>query len=334
MKIDHGENLIHRYLLGELTETDQTAFELELLTDRDKFDQVWSIENELIDSYVRGEMSGADRERFESHYMASSLHRERVGIARLFLENIDQQAAEDYEVDEPVAPRFAPRWGNIATPRRSLQPAFVLVLAFLLTIGAAWILLERVRLTEKIAQLQHETQAERLSLKQREEELSSRNRELEKEIADGRQRGDQLKAELEQLRRESRIKPFALFSYLLRPSTLRNENATSPPTIRLSTGKVRLMMQLESKDHQSYRVKLQTVEGREIFLRDSDKTLSVISWSDAGLIPAQTAVKGGYTAELTIPVEKLARGEYVLTLFGISAGGSSEEIDRYFFRAQ
>jgi hypothetical protein len=330
MKIDHGENLIHRYLLGELTETDQTAFEQELLTDRDKFDRVWSIENELIDSYVRGEMSGAKRERFESHYMASSLHRERVAIARLFLENIDQQAAENYEVDEPAALR----WGKIPAPRRSLQPAFILVLAFLLTIGAAWVLLERARLTEQIAQLQNETQAERLSLKQREEQLSSRNRELENEIANGRRRGEQLTAELEQLRRESRTRPSAIFSYLLKPSLLRSENATPPPTIRLSTGKVRLMMQLGSKDHQGYRVKLQTVEGREISLRGTDKTVSVMAWSDAALIPAQTAVKDAYTAEMTIPVEKLAKGEYVVILFGISAGGSSEEIDRYFFRAQ
>ena len=85
MKIDQREKLIRRYLLGELDETDQTAFEQELLIDRGKFDQVWAVENELIDSYVRGEMSGADRERVERHYLASPLHRERVAIADLFL---------------------------------------------------------------------------------------------------------------------------------------------------------------------------------------------------------------------------------------------------------
>jgi anti-sigma factor RsiW len=77
MKIDQHKNLIRRYLLGELAEADQTAFEQELLTDRGKFDQVWAVENDLIDRYVRGEMSRADRERFEGHYLASPLHRER-----------------------------------------------------------------------------------------------------------------------------------------------------------------------------------------------------------------------------------------------------------------
>jgi hypothetical protein len=85
MKIDQRETLIRRYLLGELAEADQIALEQELLIDRGKFDQVWAVEHELIDSYVRGEMSRADRERFEGHYLASPLHCERVEIAVSFL---------------------------------------------------------------------------------------------------------------------------------------------------------------------------------------------------------------------------------------------------------
>jgi hypothetical protein len=89
MKTGWSEDLIRRYLLGELAEADQAALEQELLIDRGKFDQVWAIENEIVDSYARGEMSRADRERFEGHYLASPLHRERVAIAESFLTNID-----------------------------------------------------------------------------------------------------------------------------------------------------------------------------------------------------------------------------------------------------
>jgi anti-sigma factor RsiW len=100
MKTDLSEDLIQRYLLGELTEADQAALEQELLIDRGEFDRVWAVENELIDSYVRGEMSRADRERFEGHYLASPLHRERVAIAESFLADIDQAAGETVEVRE------------------------------------------------------------------------------------------------------------------------------------------------------------------------------------------------------------------------------------------
>ena len=47
MKIDQRENLIRRYLLGELAEADQAALEQELLINRGKFGQVWAVENEL-----------------------------------------------------------------------------------------------------------------------------------------------------------------------------------------------------------------------------------------------------------------------------------------------
>jgi hypothetical protein len=105
MKIDHRENLIRRYLLGELTEADQAALEQDLLIDSSKFDRVWAVENELVDSYVRGEMSLADRERFEGHYLTSSVHRECVAIAESFLTDIDQAAGETVEGRRNAYPR-------------------------------------------------------------------------------------------------------------------------------------------------------------------------------------------------------------------------------------
>src|SRR5215831_8715394 len=124
MKFDQRENLIRRYLLGELAEADQAALEQELLIDQGKFDQVWAVENELVDSYVRGEMSRADRERFEIHYLASPLHRERVAIAESFLTNIDQAVGETVEVNEkePLVPwrrRF-----TLRSPRLAFGPVF------------------------------------------------------------------------------------------------------------------------------------------------------------------------------------------------------------------
>ncbi|HKQ72601.1 MAG TPA: hypothetical protein VJ810_02660, partial [Blastocatellia bacterium] len=114
MKIDRYENLIRRYLLGELAEADQTALEQELLADRNKFDQVWDVENKLTDGYVRGEMSRADRQRFEAHYLVSPLHRERVAIAELFLKDIDQTVGETDQV--------VPWWREFLNSLRRSQP--------------------------------------------------------------------------------------------------------------------------------------------------------------------------------------------------------------------
>jgi hypothetical protein len=317
MKIDHREKSIHRYLLGEMAESDQTAFERELLADRDKFDQVWSVEDELIDSYVRDEMSRSDRERFESHYLASPLHRERVAIARLFLENIDQPGGET--INTKVTSPVAPWWSRLLESRSWPKPAVgaALALALLLIFGGGWLFIERSRLTDQIAKIQSEAQIESASLRQREQELALRNQELEKEMAERRRQSEQLKAEVELLRQQARSTLSAVPSFLLIPTPLRSENAPPPPAIPILNGKIRLLMELESRDHPSYRIKLQTAEGREILLGKIDQVI---------------VSKDRAFAMLTIPAKTLAKGEYVLILSGQTPDGRSEEIDRYFFR--
>jgi hypothetical protein len=318
MKIDQREKLIRRYLLGELAEADQAALEQELLIDRGKFDQVWAVENELVDSYVRGEMSRADRKRFEGHYLASPLHRERVAIAESFLTDIDQVAGEKVQVreKEPVVPwrrRFPLR-----SPRLVSGPVFgmALVMALLLTFSLIWLHFERVRLTGQIATVQKEAEAERAFLKQRERELASRNQEIEKEIADVSRRNEQLKAELEQLSRRPDVAP-AVLSILLAPAPIRGEKAPPQSTVPLSAGKARLLMELNDNDYANYQAVIQTVEGREIFRRRTGKV---------------RLGKDRAFATLPVNVGDLTKGDYILILLGQTADGRSEEIDRYFFR--
>jgi hypothetical protein len=315
MKIDRSENLIRRYLLGELAEAEQTALEQELLIDQDKFDQAWAVENELIDSYARGEMSRPDRERFEVNYLASPLHRERVAIAESFLTSIDQGPGETVEASEKEPFVSWRRWFPLRLP----LPVYgvILVMAVLLTLTMVWSHIERVQLTGQIANVQNGAQTERAFSKQRERELASRNQEFEKEIADVSRRNEQLKLELERLRRRRPAVAPTVLSFLLEPAPVRGENTLSQPTFPLLTGNARFLMELNDHDHTNYQVILQTLEGREILRRRTGKVTF-----------------GADRAFTTLPVKagELSKGNYILILFGQTADGKSEEIDRYFFR--
>jgi hypothetical protein len=315
MKIDQSEKLIRRYLLGELVEADQAALEQELLIDQGKFDRAWAVENELVDSYVRGEMSRADRERFEGHYLASPLHRERVAIAESFLTDIDQVVGETVKVSEKEPVGSWRRSVPLGSPR--LVFGMVLVMALLLTFSLVWSYIERIRLTGQIANAQKEAQTEREFLKQRERELGARNQEFEKEIADVSQRNERLKAELEQLRQRREAAAPTILSFPLAPASVRGEKAIPQSTIPLLTGKARLLMELGDNDYANYQVILQTVEGREILRRRTGK---VRFGKDRAF--ATLPFKGG----------NLTKGDYILILFGQTADGRSEEIYRYFFR--
>ena len=309
MTTDYRDNLIHRYLLGELPEPEQTAFEQELLGDREKFDEVWATESTLVDSYVRRQMSRSDSDRFERSYLASPRRRERVAIAELFLQ----------QIDGPVTPAVS-WWSRFFASMRRPQLVFGAALAMLILLSSSlgWLYVERTRLTERLAKLQNEAQAERSSRQQREQELARRAQETEKENTQQRQENERLNAELEQFRgKRQEPEPSAVLSFLLTPGLARGQNA-APSQIPLVRGPLRLLMAVNGSPYPSYRFRLQTVEGREIFSQSS----GVGSAKDRAF------------ATMTVPAGKLVKGDYVLILSGRSAAGAIEVIDRYFFQVK
>ena len=85
-KLNHppDEAVLRRYLLGELSEAELDRVEERLFAaaDRDSEEQLSPAEDELIDSYVRGELSASEREHFESWFLTSPRRRERLELAR------------------------------------------------------------------------------------------------------------------------------------------------------------------------------------------------------------------------------------------------------------
>src|SRR5688572_732884 len=77
-----SEKLIAQYLLGELPEEQQVEIEGRAFSDQEFMAGITSVENDLIDEYVRDEMSASDRQRFESRFLASESRRKRVEFAR------------------------------------------------------------------------------------------------------------------------------------------------------------------------------------------------------------------------------------------------------------
>src|SRR5262249_47740201 len=75
------ETLI-RYLLNEGSEQEAIELEHRYLADDEPFDQLLVAEDDLIDEYVREELSPSERERFERHFTILREQRERLHFAR------------------------------------------------------------------------------------------------------------------------------------------------------------------------------------------------------------------------------------------------------------
>lgn len=71
-----------RYLLGETTEADGETLEREYFAGGPALEIVVEAEETLIDDFLAGRLSGDERRRFESHYLARPANRRRVAVTR------------------------------------------------------------------------------------------------------------------------------------------------------------------------------------------------------------------------------------------------------------
>jgi hypothetical protein len=78
---DLNEDLLARYLLGELTEEEQVRVEERAFSDPETLAQVLAVENDLVDEYVRGELPDEARRRFELKFLNSVERRRKIEFA-------------------------------------------------------------------------------------------------------------------------------------------------------------------------------------------------------------------------------------------------------------
>lgn len=85
---------IRRYLLGRLSAEENDALESHLLHDGRLFELAEATEDDLIDRYVRGELPSDDAKRFERRLLPSRRIGERVEVARALAAWVDRERGE------------------------------------------------------------------------------------------------------------------------------------------------------------------------------------------------------------------------------------------------
>jgi len=302
------EQIIQRYLLGELPEAEQAALEEEYFNDVRLFDQMVQAENELVDKYARGSLSPSMRERFETYYLAHPKRRERANFARALAARLDERS-EVAAVSQRDAESL---WNRLLVSMRGPKLAWGFSVALLLmTVLAAWLLFETRRLRQDLSAQEH------------------RERELRQQATSERHRAEQLAAELERRHADQPVAPSptpsksvpAFASLVLTVGGTRSTNGTAPALLIIPTGTelVRIQLNLRENNYTSYRPVLQAAGGREVF-------------TSARLV-AKPA-RSGATLTLTLPAQRFANGDYILTLRGVTKTGEVEDVSKSIFHVE
>lgn len=80
------------YVLGLLPETEAERVDEASVVDDAVAARLRAVEDDLVDAYVRGTLTGATLQRFETYYLASPRRREKVAFARNFTGAVDRAA--------------------------------------------------------------------------------------------------------------------------------------------------------------------------------------------------------------------------------------------------
>ena len=320
----NDEKLIAQYLLGELPEEQQVEIEDRAFSDKDYLASITAVENDLIDEYVRGELSAAARQRFETRFLASAERRKRVEFARALRTVVSESAAPERK---PI--RDVPKWSwrdSLYAFLSGLNPAARLAFvaaAILLIVVAAWLFIETQRLRRQVNQLQAEKQSDQ-DLQQTLEQERKRNEELNARLNQEKQQREQTDESLRQLTEKPEATnpapPPVIASLTLLPGLSRGGG--QKPNLDLSSDArlVRLQIGIDPEEqYKSFAVELRTLAGRQVWNREN--------------LTARTR-RGTRAVGLTLPATALKSGEYELRLRGLTEGGGSEDVGFYYFNVR
>ena len=323
-----NDELIVRYLLGDLPEEKQSEIEDRAFQDEQYLHEILAAEGDLIDEYVRGELSDSSRRQFESRFLSSAERRRKVVFARAMASVTPEFAAAKRDIRPASAPSPAGWPGNFAAFLRGLNPAasFSLAAAALIVVmGLSWLTAESLRLRAELSELraeQHSREREQQALQQqvadeqaRREDLSAR---LEREREAG-ERSQQLIGELQRELEKSATQPSqpAVVSLALWPGISRSGGARPKLALPQAARRVRIQIGVEPEDeYQSFRAELRAPGGQPIWAQDS---LSA------------RRVRAGRAVILNLPASVLKAGEYELVLKGVTGQGTTEDIGYHYF---
>ncbi|MFL6216849.1 MAG: hypothetical protein ACJ74J_23405 [Blastocatellia bacterium] len=128
------------YLLEELPKEEMERFEDDCFAEEEWPDQIALVEDDLIEAYLRDQLTPERRQGFELNYMVTEARQERVAVAAALLRCLDERDAALQSGGSDAAPepswseRFGAFWGRTSWAARAAAAVAVVILIS----GALW----------------------------------------------------------------------------------------------------------------------------------------------------------------------------------------------------
>ncbi len=314
--------------MGDATEEEKSRLEESFFADDSQFDSLELAEEELIDAYIRDELSAEEQRQFRTKLLISPRIAERVHFAKALRETADASfslAAQNSIADVPlsisVSKPESKWWENIFPQQPAWRTAMAACFGLVLVAGLGSVWLRVQNESERLT-------SERAALEQQ-------KAEFDKRVRDEQTRTEQANANL-QGDKDSRVEDPRLIdkpeepkkvgtprigssalALTLNPGSIRSEGSRPELIARTDSTTAQLRLVLQRNDYKSYKVAIKGVnKNRVVFSR-------------SGLKPRTTS-----EIVISVPMKVLSPDDYTVDLSGITASRTAESVDYYYFRVQ
>src|SRR5258708_7314132 len=288
-----------RYLLGKMSDQELAEFESQCFADNEIFEEMSGLENDLIDSYVRDELSAGERQEFEKGYLTSPARRANVQFARALAGHLSDAAGSAATQPQPF-----PDTKSAASSFFSQTPIVRIAM------GALTVALLAATTGLMVANRQLHREID--SLQAHQAESLQKEQALRRQIAD-----------LNTHHRETTVPtPHHLpqpdiISLVLTPGMGRSSGEPKALVLPPATLMVRLQLLIAHDDYPAYQATVETAEGSP-------------DWRKKG-IKSQTGREGARSVTLGVPPEVFKPGDYLVKLSGITSHDRIEDVEDYRF---
>ncbi|HVH72776.1 MAG TPA: hypothetical protein VNB49_16940 [Candidatus Dormibacteraeota bacterium] len=311
-----NDHVLTRYLLGSLPAEETERLDELSVADDEFVLRLDAIENDLVDAYARGDLSGDTLEQFQKFYLSSPRRREKVEFARTLISFGEKTARavagattrpripDTKSTDQTSQGRSPRRWFSVSG--LGLQWGFAAI-ALVLLLASGYLFTENALFRRQRAQSRDQAIA-----------LEHRAQELERQLAEQRSANAGTLKELDRLRAAfAAPRALRIVAALLLPQ-MRGASQIATVSVPVGTNQVQLRLQLESDDFPAYQAALK------------DPAESRVIWHKSKV--RARAEGEAKVVSINIPAGLLKHQNYVIELTGISSNGRKEFISGYPMR--
>jgi hypothetical protein len=300
------EQLLKKFLLGQLSEDERAAVEDRIISDDDFFERLLVIEDEMIDAYTGGELSAGERKLFEIQFHSAPHNLERLEFANTLRQFLVERQSESNRVEVRSRRTTFVQYFRFNRPLAWATAMVLVAVAF----GAIWIFISRTGIDEGNQQvLNQPSPPGPAQVDPQKDNVTEPGKALVTPTPPSLPSPSLQKNSAEPAR------PVTA-TFILTPGLSRDAGSARDLIISPATTQIQLRLPLEqgtSADFKNYRVLLSLADGGRV-------------WSGVAK-PA-----GNRTLGVNLPARLFKRGDYVLELKGLTAAGNTESVAEYSFR--